>query len=134
MNYENDIVTTTPSTYWPWIKGNSEVGLTEDGEQATVAWAELSTGRFVMGNPTTLLITKKSDGTELVRLPLLNILLLYKSERPELSSSTPQNYLDRESRWNMTFFLTDNGRWINTKIVINDWIVRINNIGDFDLL
>lgn len=128
MNYENDIVPTSPTTYWPWIKGNSEVGITDDGQQATVAWAELSTARFVMGNPTILLITRKSDGTEVVRLPLLNILLLYKSERPEFSYWTSQQFLDRQSRWNMTFFLTDNGRWIDTKIVINDWIVRINNI------
>lgn len=130
MNYQNDIVPTSPTTYWPWTSGNSEVGLTESGNPATVAWAEISTARFVFGNPTTLLITSKSDGHEVVRLPLLNILMLYKSERPQYYSWTAQQYLDRESRWNMTFFLTADGRWLETKIVVNDWVVRINNIDD----
>ncbi len=37
-----------------------------------------------------------------------------------------QEYLDREHRWNVILFL-DNGRWIDTRIIINDWIVRLNN-------
>ena len=37
-----------------------------------------------------------------------------------------QEFLDREHRWNVILFL-DNGRWIDTRIVINDWIVRINH-------
>lgn len=130
MNWQNDIVPTAPTTYRPWISGNAEIGLNDNGDTVTVAWAELSTARFVMGNPTTLLITRKSDGSEVVRLPLLNILLLYKSERPQYSAWTAQQYLDRESRWNMTFFLTADGRWLETKIVIDDWVVRINNITD----
>lgn len=130
MNYMNDLVPTTPATYWPWSAGNSEVGLTEDGEPATIAYAELSIPRLVYENPTTLLITRKSDGKEVVRLPLINILMLYKSDRPQFSRWTPQQFLDRESRWVMTFFLTADGRWLDTKIVVNDWIVRINNIDD----
>lgn len=130
MNYQNNIVPTSPTTYWPWASGNSEVGLTENGSPATVAWAEISTARFVLHNPTTLLITRKSDGSEVVRLPLLNILMLYKSERPQYRTWTAQQFLDRESRWNLTFFLTADGRWLETKIVVNDWIVRINNIGN----
>ena len=39
----------------------------------------------------------------------------------------PQEFLDRESRWNMILFLNE-GNWITTTIVINGWVVRINNI------
>lgn len=130
MNYMNDLVPTTPATYWPWSSGNSEVGLTEGEDPATIAYAELSIPRLVYGNPTTLLITRKSDGKEVIRIPLINILMLYKSDRPEYSKWKPQQFLDRKSRWVMTFFLTANGRWLDTKIVVNDWIVRINNIND----
>lgn len=131
MNYLNEIVPTSVTTYWPWTQGNANLGLTEDDNPDTVAWAELSIPRLVVGNnPTTLLITNKDDGSEVVRIPLLNILLLYKSERPQYSYWTPQQFLDRESRWNLTFFLTNDGLWIETKIVVNDWIVRINNIDD----
>lgn len=130
MNYMNDLVPTSPATYWPWSKGNSEVGLTEDEEPATIAYAELSIPRLVYENPTTLLITRKSDGKEVVRIPLINILMLFKSDRPQYSNWTAQQFLDRESRWVLTFFLTADGRWLDTKIVVNDWIVRINNIND----
>lgn len=130
MNYENNIIPTSLTTYWPWNTSNQEIGLNDDEDPMIVATTEFSIPRLVYGNPTTLLITRKSDGTEVVRMPLINILMLYKSDRPQYNSWTPQQFLDRESRWNMTFFLTADGLWIQTKIVVNDWIVRINNIDD----
>jgi hypothetical protein len=39
-----------------------------------------------------------------------------------------QDYLDRESEWTVVFFLDDGLKWINTRIVVNDWVVRINNM------
>ena len=44
----------------------------------------------------------------------------------QFASMGDQEFLDREHRWNVILFL-DNGRWIDTRIVINDWIVRINH-------
>ena len=38
-----------------------------------------------------------------------------------------QEFLDRESRWAITFFLQGDGTWMNAYIKVNDWIVRINN-------
>lgn len=38
-----------------------------------------------------------------------------------------QEFLDRESRWNMIFFLSENNYWVSTLISIKDWNVRINN-------
>lgn len=42
-----------------------------------------------------------------------------------------QEFLDRESDWSMVFFLDDsnNQEWIRTHIVVNDWVVRLNDIG-----
>ncbi len=42
-----------------------------------------------------------------------------------------QEYLDRQSRWNMLFFLDRDHLWLKTNIVVNDWRVRINDIDDF---
>ena len=64
-----------------------------------------------------------------MRIPLINLLMLYKGER--YSSMPAQEFLDRENRWNITFFLTGDGVWLRTRIVVNDWIVRINNISEF---
>lgn len=126
INYENNLLPAGDVTYWPWTHGNAEMGLIGSDEPAVVAYAELSVSRFVYGNPVTLLITRKSDGEEVVRIPLLNLLMLYKSER--YSSWTTQQFFNHNSRWNLTFFLTGEGLWLRTKIVVNDWIVRINNI------
>ena len=38
-----------------------------------------------------------------------------------------QEFLDRESEWSLIFFLDDGLRWLNTRIVINDWVVRLNH-------
>ena len=38
-----------------------------------------------------------------------------------------QEFLDRESEWSLVFFLDSNNRWYNTRIIVNDWVVRINN-------
>ena len=128
MNYENDLLPTSLTTYRPFAQGNMEVGLNEEDAPAVMAYAELSTSRFVYNNPTTLLITSKSDGNEVVRIPLLNILMLYKSDR--YRTMPAQEFLDRESRWNITFFLTNESLWVRTKIVVNDWTVRMNYISE----
>lgn len=57
-------------------------------------------------------------------IPLVNYLLLLRSQQYETMGN--QEFLDREHRWNMILFL-EHGRWIDTHIVINDWIVRINH-------
>ncbi len=41
---------------------------------------------------------------------------------------SPQEFLDRESWWNMSFFLAEDGRWAYVEITIRDWTVRLNNI------
>lgn len=129
LDYNNDLIPTTLTTYWPWAHGNAEMGLLDSEDPAVVAFAELSIPRLVKGNPTTLLITRKSDGCEVVRLPLVNLLMLYKGER--FSTMPAQQFLDRENRWNITFFLTEEGLWLRTKIIVNDWIVRFNTISEF---
>ena len=37
-----------------------------------------------------------------------------------------QEYLDRQDEYNMTFFL-HNGQWMSAQIIINSWVVVINN-------
>lgn len=126
LNWLNIPVDTDNSTYYPWIKGNSTVGVNDDNIPVQVAFAELSTSRLMADSHAMLYINRVSDGKEVVRIPLVNILLLLRSER--FSNMKPQEFLDRQSRWNLTFFLTGEGEWLKSEILINDWVVRINNI------
>lgn len=124
--YNNDIIPQQEVNYYPWTKGNSSVGSLPDGDKASVAYAEISFPRLIAGNPSRLLIERKSDGMPVIDIPLNNYLLLLKSQ--QFSEMGGQEYLDRETRWNMIFFLDRDQEWIKTQIVINDWVVRINDI------
>ena len=126
FNYLNDVISTEYVTYRPWAKDNANVGFLADGEDAMAAWAEFSIPRLMENSEAVLTVTKKDDGKKVLSIPLVNVLLLLKSEH--FRKMQPQEFLDRESRWNLTFFLTDRGLWTQVSIIINDWIVRINNI------
>lgn len=124
MGWNNEVISTTDVEYLPWARGNVSPGELADGTEASVAYAEMSFPRLVTYNSPRLVITRKEDGSNVVDIPLNNYLLLMKSIAYE--SMPDQEFLDRESRWKMLFFL-QSGRWLDTIIEINDWTVRINN-------
>lgn len=80
-----------------------------------------------MRNPR-LIIYSHEKQRNIVELPLNNYLTLSKSDADDMGD---QEYLDRQSRWNMLFFLDRDHLWLKTNIVVNDWRVRINDIDDF---
>lgn len=125
MAYNNDVVPTQQGIiYAPCYTGQNSVGSTDNGDLATLAYAEFSVARLIEDAPVRLDITNAVTKDNVLSIPLVNYLLLLKSER--YKSMPPQEYLDRENHWDIILFL-NGGRWIDTHIVINDWIVRINN-------
>lgn len=129
FNWDNELLESPTVTYWPWTRGNATAGFTEEGLEVKAAYAEFSTSRFVTDSPAQLTVTRKSDGRKVLSIPLIRTLLLLRSEAYAKMES--QEFLDRESRWNLLFLLdSTTGGWIKTSIVINDWEVRINDISD----
>lgn len=123
--YDNDIIPRTPVEYLPWTRGNASPGELPDGGISQVCFAEMSFPRLVTRNDPHLTVTRRDGGDTVIDIPLNNYLLLLKSE--QYFKMGAQEYLDRESRWNMIFFLDRNLMCIKTQIVINDWVVRLNN-------
>lgn len=123
--WDNDLLPVPTVTYNPWVSGNASPGELPDGGNASVAWAEISFSRLVAAAKPRLLITHKATGDRVVDIPLNNYLLLLKSQA--FKTMPNQEFLDRESRWNMIFFLSENNYWVSTLISIKDWNVRINN-------
>ncbi|MDE5880785.1 MAG: FimB/Mfa2 family fimbrial subunit [Muribaculaceae bacterium] len=123
--WDNDLLPVPTVTYYPWDRGNASPGELPDGSDASVAWAELSTSRLVTGASPRFIITNKETNKNVVDIPLNNYLLLLKSQA--FAAMGNQEFLDRESRWNMIFFLDQNDRWVSISITIKDWTVRINN-------
>ena len=131
FNYDNDLLPNGNITYIPWAKGQAQTGVSIVGpdqvvpQPVEVAYAELSTSRLMTKNSPRLLVKRHEDGEIVIDFPLNNYLLLMRSDR--YSKMGDQEYLDRESRWTLYFFLQA-GIWLQTRIVVNDWVVRINDI------
>ena len=97
-----------------------------DGERLNVAVYELTTGRLMADSQARLTVTDRRDGRTVLSIPLVQYLDLC---RTVANYRMPlQEYLDREDTYSMTFFLDANQEWINTQVIINDWIVRYNDI------
>lgn len=131
---DNNLIPAGEITYKPYLAENRSTGTVgradEDVQDWHTAIAEFTTSRLVGGKQVspTLHITRHSDGETVIKLPLINYMLLFKQNHDETSLMSNQEYLDRENRWNFIFFLDErkDNAWINTRIVINDWEVRIN--------
>lgn len=125
FSYDNSVIATPQGiTYTPYVTGQAGAGLTEEGNDALLAYAEFSLSRLMEHSESRLTISNSITGETVLSIPLVNYLLLLRSQ--EFENMGDQEFLDREHRWNMILFL-DHGRWIDTRIVINDWIVRINH-------
>lgn len=126
LDWKNDIIPTSVVSYCPWARGQAVAGVdAATGDRLEVAYAEFSTSRFVVSNDCRLEITLAEDNRNVLSIPLIDYLLLLKSQ--EFSRMGSQEFLDRESRWDMIFFLDGDNRWISTQIVVNGWVVRIND-------
>lgn len=138
-------------SYKPFYMDNPQIGqamnatssITQPLEQdednkVQVALAEFSTSRLFHNenyshlDSARLLITsqkekdKNGKPREIINIPLIRYLLL--TFTPGTSwIKTYQEYLDRQSDWTLMFFL-QNGKWVETNVSVNDWIVRVNDI------
>lgn len=128
LGWNNDIIPAGNTIYNPWVTGNTSPGLNAQGEPYEMAFAEFSVSRLVDGSKARLLVTRVSDGATVAGIDLVKVLLMLKSERYDYME--PQEFLDRVSMWNLTFFLGGDGLWTQASIKINDWVVRFNNISD----
>lgn len=125
LGHDNMPVAGNQVTYLPWACGQAVAGVTPDGYEARVGFGELSTSRLVTSCAPRLRITHRESGRTVVDIPLINYLLLVKSE---IHAQMPdQEFLDRQSEWSILFFLNDDLSWNKVTIKINDWTVRLND-------
>lgn len=145
MNYDNTLLSDNLLTYNPYFLGDSVistrgtdntsvalkqiVGRATTQENFNAAIAEISTARLLTTQSPTLNITTQ-DGT--ISLLPTNSLIKYLAllKETNYSSMAFQEYLDREDHFNMIFFVDKNLQLLNSVIVINNWIIQLNN---FDL-
>ena len=126
MAHDNSLKEDEPLVYYPYhcASGSTEAGGL-DNELLNVAVAELSTGRLMADAEPQLTITNKKNGKVVFSIPLIKYLSVYKTVA---NYNMPlQEFLDREDEYILHFFF-DGDEWLKTQIIINDWIVRYNDI------
>lgn len=98
-------------------------------EDIQVVHAGMNTLRLMENDDTRLRLIYQPSGKEIFDIPLTQYLLL--SRNVETTYMPPQEYLDRQDRYNLIFFLdsTNNPKqpYICLQMKVNGWIIRINN-------
>lgn len=110
------------------------VAYVDNERPVRVAYAEFSTSRLFVRHMQSarLIITSNRDKDDLgnpkviVDIPLITYLAMTRGYG-ESWIKDDQEYLDRQSRWHLMFFLQRN-LWVKTTIVVNSWIVRLDPI------
>ena len=137
FDHENSLLPTGEITYKPWNTDNRTTGTTgePDNSDWSAAVAQFTTSRLVKptaaNNKQTasrLHVRRVKDGETVFSIPLVNYILLFKHDNSGagLDGMSDQEYLDRENAWNFVFFLDQEGMWIRSRLIINDWEVRMN--------
>lgn len=132
LAYDNAVIPSGMTQYLAWHRGSAQAGLLDNGSPYMFGVGELSTSRIMVGSGDKLIVTAAADGRKIIEVPIAKVLLLMKSQDSWFESWGDQEFLDRVSDWQLTFFL-DRGVWLDTVIKIEDWTVRVNDITDEDL-
>jgi hypothetical protein len=143
INHDNSLlIDETPIKYVTWSQYASAVRSTfaetaavvvRSAEETTTDAEQRSVGPEVVGKLTLsrlviddwaevtrpmLTIKQRSTGQTLLSIPLIDYALMVR--RISGSQAEEQEYLDRQSHYDMTFYL-ENGQWMSHEVVINSW-------------
>lgn len=132
MAHHNGLIDDEPITYHPHKTGYGYGGIILDSKgraegtssSVKVAVADLTVGRLIKDNPTTLTVYRP-DGEVSAKIPLVDYALLTKGNYS--TPMTDQEFLDREDTYTLTFFLDRNYKWAGASIYINSWRVVLTN-------
>lgn len=109
--------------YLPFMSESAQMGSVE------VAHFGLNTLRLMENDDTALRLIYTPSGKSIFNISLTPYLLLARNV--DSKSMAPQEYLDREDRYNLIFFLEPSGDpdkpYICLQMKVNGWIVRIND-------
>ncbi len=130
MDYDNSLMDDEQLTYYSYHheSGNVLEASTKSGETTNISFAtaELTVGRLVENQNAILTIKNTETGEIVLRIPVIKMFLLAKLQGQYDMDN--QEYLDRQDEYKMTFFLDENMKWINSQIIINEWIVRFDDM------
>ena len=123
MDHRNTPTDSVFTCYLPFMQESANL------EDIQVVHAGMNTLRLMENDDTRLRLIYQPSGETLFNIPLTQYLLL--SSNVEAAAMLPQEYLDRQDRYNLIFFLepTNNPSkpYMCLQMQVNGWIIRINN-------
>lgn len=123
MDHWNIPADTASTSYLPFMLEEASL------EEMQVIHAGMNTLRFMTDDDTRLKLTYLPTGKTLLNIPITQYLLLSRNLDSNLME--PQEYLDRQDRYNLIFFLTLTGDseepYRCMQLEINGWILRLND-------
>lgn len=82
--------------------------------------AEFTTSRIMADQEQYLTVNRKDNGENIFRIPLVEYLMMI---RDYYQADSAQDYLDRNDRFTMAFFIKDDYSWMRARVLINGWRV-----------
>lgn len=128
MDFKNDLIDDEQMSYYAHYKVAGTAGVeypeaslaAPSRAQVSACVAGLSTARMVKGQDMKLTVYNKNK-QQVLSVPLIDYALLVKGYHNR--NMTDQEYLDRQDKYDVVFFLDKGDRWISTYIYINSWKV-----------
>ncbi|MCM1355357.1 MAG: FimB/Mfa2 family fimbrial subunit [Staphylococcus sp.] len=131
MDWDNSLLPDEQLTYYAHHKsaGTAGVGGQDPAtgraiSSVSACVAEHTVGRLVKGQDVRVRISNK-EGREVVNIPLIDYALLVKGAHN--ASMDDQEFLDRQDKYDLVFFLDERDRWVSAHIYILSWKVVIQN-------
>lgn len=134
MDYDNSLLPDENIVFHAWSTYSGSAGITVDAlpdsrsgatTQVNAAVAEITVPRLCTGHDTRLRISRKSDGTDVLDIPLTDYALLVKGNYN--AGLSDQEYLDRQDEFSIVFFLDSGDSWLSSCIYINSWKVVLQD-------
>ncbi len=124
LDWKNDLTATEVDfDYHPWSV--EPLSTTEESDSRADmpngVKTEFTTGRLFADHEQRLVVTLKESGEEIISIPLIEYLLLVRSNYAHAVSA--QDYLDRVDSYSLVFFIDENNDWIRSRVLINGWRV-----------
>lgn len=126
LNWDNSVKGQTAFSYKPWcvtyFSSEREQESRSEFSPVTGMLTELTTGRLTTGRKPVLVVHRKRDGKDIIRLDLVKYLLMVRGHYPAYHSD--QEYLDKMDRYYISFFVDADLNWYTVGgININGWKV-----------
>ncbi|MCM1522073.1 MAG: FimB/Mfa2 family fimbrial subunit [Muribaculaceae bacterium] len=140
MDWDNSLLPDEPLVYRPYMVQAGTAGvdvpdytggaISREVTSVSCAVAHLTVGRIMEDRASDFWLNiYNKEGERIVHIPFIDYALLVRGyhTRPDGSVLAPQDYLDYQDDYPMTFFLDENGRWMNAYIYVESWRVILQN-------